>query len=426
MANEVFISYSRKDTAIANSICEALDRQGISYFIDRQGIGGGRNVPKVLAEAIVNCRIMLYLASKNSYNSKYTNVEISFAFNEKPQESILPYIIDGSCLPAEQRFLFASTNILTMDEHPIETLVRDICQLLGHEYREGIRKKKDDIAETQITPEIIAIYSDFEAEKEARDNYIKAMEAEINGDYEKTLNLYKKAAEQGNDEAKKAIEKPTLKEEEKHQKMLKELENIGLTRIVKDGGYGFADDSGEMVIPCKWKDAWAFSEGLAAVEADNEKWGFIDKTGKVVIPCKWKDTGSFSEGLAPVVNNNGKWGFIDKAGKVVIPCKWKNAWYFFDGLARIMDDNWKYGFINKAGKVVIPCQWKWVDSFSEGLARVKDDNEKWGYIDKTGNVVIPCQWKDGWDFSNGLADVTDDNGKKWKIDKTGKIVEEIK
>ncbi len=31
MAKEVFISYSWKDTAIANSICEALVRQGISY-----------------------------------------------------------------------------------------------------------------------------------------------------------------------------------------------------------------------------------------------------------------------------------------------------------------------------------------------------------------------------------------------------------
>ena len=52
---------------IANRICDALDSQGISYFIDRQGIGGGLEFPEVLADAIVNCRIMLYIASINSY-----------------------------------------------------------------------------------------------------------------------------------------------------------------------------------------------------------------------------------------------------------------------------------------------------------------------------------------------------------------------
>ena len=38
---DVFISYSRKDTEVADKICSALDRAGLSYFIDRQGIGGG-------------------------------------------------------------------------------------------------------------------------------------------------------------------------------------------------------------------------------------------------------------------------------------------------------------------------------------------------------------------------------------------------
>ena len=107
---DVFISYSRKDTAIANHICKALDKQGISYFIDRQGIGGGQEFPEILAEAIVGCRIMLYLASKNSYKSKYISKEITFAFNEKPDGSILPYIVDGSLLPPTQRFIFSSVN----------------------------------------------------------------------------------------------------------------------------------------------------------------------------------------------------------------------------------------------------------------------------------------------------------------------------
>ena len=132
MNYDIFISYSRKDTEIANRICKAFDQAGITYFIDRQGIGGGMEFPTVLAEAILNCKLMLFLASKNSYNSKFTNSEVTFAFNKKPAGSIIPYIIDDSTLPPSLEFTFSSINIRTIQEHPIETtLINDICLLLN-------------------------------------------------------------------------------------------------------------------------------------------------------------------------------------------------------------------------------------------------------------------------------------------------------
>lgn len=142
---DVFISYSRRDTAIANKICHAMENQGISYFIDRQGIGGGQEFPEILAEAIIGSRIMLYLASTHSYNSKFTNNEITFAFNEKPKGSILPYIVDGSHLPDTQRFIFSSVNVRTLEEHPVETtLMKDLCKLLGYKYSENINSGGND------------------------------------------------------------------------------------------------------------------------------------------------------------------------------------------------------------------------------------------------------------------------------------------
>ena len=132
MKYDVFISYSRKDTPIADQICAAFDRAGISYFIDRQGIGGGFEFPVVLAEAILESQVILFLASVNSYESKFTNAELTFAFNEKPKNSILPYIIDGSTMPPALRFVFASINWRTIENQPIEpVLVNDILGLLG-------------------------------------------------------------------------------------------------------------------------------------------------------------------------------------------------------------------------------------------------------------------------------------------------------
>lgn len=126
---DVFISYSRKDSDIANKICQAFDRVGVSYFIDRKGIGGGMEFPAVLAKAIKESHVFLFLASKNSYDSKFTQSEIVYAFNKKKKEDILPYIIDGSNLPDELEFTFSSINWRQMDRHPIDTvLLNDIKQ----------------------------------------------------------------------------------------------------------------------------------------------------------------------------------------------------------------------------------------------------------------------------------------------------------
>lgn len=151
MKYDVFISYSRKDTAIADKICAAFDRAGITYFIDRQGIGGAYEFPEVLANAILDSKLFLYLASENAYKSKFTNSEITFAFNEKEKNSILPYIIDSSTLPVAQRFIFSAINRRNMKEHPIETvLVPDLLCLLG-KHRQSPQKPKEIFDASKIS-----------------------------------------------------------------------------------------------------------------------------------------------------------------------------------------------------------------------------------------------------------------------------------
>ena len=116
----------------------------------------------------------------------------------------------------------------------------------------------------------------------------------------------------------------------------------GLARVHLNDKWGFIDKSGSEVIPCKYDGADSFSEGLAKVklngndgyitqtgiwydDADNNlsdnlrivlrngKYGLIDKSGTEVIPCKYDDAYPFSEGRALVVLN-GKLGTVDKSG----------------------------------------------------------------------------------------------------------------
>ncbi|MCD8387703.1 MAG: toll/interleukin-1 receptor domain-containing protein [Bacteroidales bacterium] len=131
---DVFISYSRRDTETVRKICSLFDANGISYFIDVQGIGGALEFPDVLAQAILDSRIILFVASRNSYDSKFTKSEITFAFNKKPKESILPYIIDGSALPPGLELVFSNVNISDIHNTAIgEPLLKDMLKLLGRE-----------------------------------------------------------------------------------------------------------------------------------------------------------------------------------------------------------------------------------------------------------------------------------------------------
>ena len=173
----------------------------------------------------------------------------------------------------------------------------------------------------------------------------------------------------------------------------------------------------------------------------NKKWGFVDNTGREVIPCKYEAAFDFHEGMARVwaggewyysddlgddVLSGCKIGYINKSGREIIPCQYDYAEDFHDGLANVNVEGARsvkgYGFIDKAGRVVIRDVGTAV--FSEGLASVSLGN-KWGYIDKTGQVAIPGRFDRAYDFHDGLALVRED--RTWGfIDKTGQMVVEYK
>ena len=108
------------------------------------------------------------------------------------------------------------------------------------------------------------------------------------------------------------------------------------------------DKTDRIVIPCKYDDAYDFSEGLARIKVDG-KLGYIDRTGEVVIPCRYDEAWDFKNGFASV-SVNRKWGLIDKSGNVIISFKYDNYIFFNDNLARVhKDDGLESGYINENG-----------------------------------------------------------------------------
>lgn len=68
MNHDVFISYSRLDIKHANQLCRALDEAGINYWID-QDIYGSANFVSEITKHIRNCKVVVFIASRNSASS---------------------------------------------------------------------------------------------------------------------------------------------------------------------------------------------------------------------------------------------------------------------------------------------------------------------------------------------------------------------
>ena len=75
MKYDVFVSYSRKDYVDDNgiviedspvkAIIDFLNQNQISYWFDKDGVYSGREFIELIAEAITNSKMMLFVSSKN-------------------------------------------------------------------------------------------------------------------------------------------------------------------------------------------------------------------------------------------------------------------------------------------------------------------------------------------------------------------------
>ena len=111
----------------------------------------------------------------------------------------------------------------------------------------------------------------------------------------------------------------------------------------------------------KCKNIGEFSEGLVKVLIDN-KWGYANNQGEIVIPCQYDNAGDFHENRAHVEIDH-KSGYINMLGEVVIPLEYK--------MARIYENTTTY--------VVYT-------NFKNGVASVSKDGTLI-YIDKYGHVI---------------------------------------
>ena len=136
MGAEIFISYSRKDISKAKKIKEEIEKiTSVSCWMDLDGIESGSQFEDVIISAIDNARLVVFLLSDNSMQSKWTKDEVRYAYETK--KKIIPVNIDN-CTPSGWfLFKFSGYDVIDYSEpHQKQKFYNDMSEWIGSDKKE--------------------------------------------------------------------------------------------------------------------------------------------------------------------------------------------------------------------------------------------------------------------------------------------------
>lgn len=174
----------------------------------------------------------------------------------------------------------------------------------------------------------------------------------------------------------------------------------GMAMIKTEDGYGYINESGEIVVPCEYADAWNFSDDVAIVytvlgeeDPEESEWSVIDNKGKVLFSKKgtemWPESYSYYEGLLPVHTSSGRLALIDKTGKTVTRLKASNiSSGIYNGMFVYYDeDEEKSGLMNVDGEVVMKPKFDYLQYNGKFIVGTPD-YEKYYMYDTNGEKLF--------------------------------------
>ncbi len=429
---DVFISYNRKDMEIADCLCKEMEKVGISYFIDRKGITGGDHFIKTISKEIISCKVFVFIGSTFAYQSIWTIKEVTFAFQEKGGQNVIPILTDNSPLPEDLRFLFTNVNVIQPGEDSFKQAIKAMLRMLGlslsepfnfqnayMKLKDSRKSQRDEILFWKFEDTYGPI-SDFNL-YESR--YIKEVLCPIdlpfkivqpkfpcaeNYDWDLFTRLFI-TSEKYNVESTFGTD--YFFDFSKKWKLNLQNEPEIVLKVQGSNSDGFWADRG--IHEMREHEVYCLQQDLLME--------LIDSMLTWEHP-KDKDT-VMDESCSKKLKLEKELALIEKSVFHERTKLFETVGEFHEERAKVYLNN-SIGFINTKGILVTPLEWEEAGDFSEGLACVCDWNSDFGYIDKEGNVVIPFKWFTAGPFKNGVAEVQDEDFNHYLIDQEGNIIDD--
>ena len=129
--SDIFISYSRHDKEIVLSFVKSIEQKfGAVCWIDLEGIEYGSQFEDVIVDAIDDSKVVLFMLSDYSLESKWTKREVLYA--EYEGKRIVPIIVDGKGLRKWFKFHFGNIDYVDINsQEQQEKLFKNLATWLG-------------------------------------------------------------------------------------------------------------------------------------------------------------------------------------------------------------------------------------------------------------------------------------------------------
>ena len=129
----IFISYSRIDKNIVFPFVKRIEQElSTTCWIDYEGIESGSQFEEVIVNAIEESKVVLFMLSDNSINSKWTKREVLYAEDEGKR--IVPIIVDYKGLRKWFKFHFGNVDYIDInDEGQCDKLLNNLASWIGVE-----------------------------------------------------------------------------------------------------------------------------------------------------------------------------------------------------------------------------------------------------------------------------------------------------
>lgn len=126
MAHDVFISHSAKDKKVAESICQALEKEGVSCWIAPRNIVPGRKWGGSIIDAINGSKVMVLVFSKNANESQQILREVERSVNKGIP--VIPFRIDEIDPNKDLEYYIMTEHWLDAFTKPMDQHVRRLSE----------------------------------------------------------------------------------------------------------------------------------------------------------------------------------------------------------------------------------------------------------------------------------------------------------
>ncbi|MFD2202841.1 WG repeat-containing protein [Shivajiella indica] len=165
--------------------------------------------------------------------------------------------------------------------------------------------------------------------------------------------------------------------------------NEGYFGAMKNGSFGFINNSGEWLISPQFDEVKKFNDGLAAYKM-NGLWGYVDRSGNKITPAQFDQVSDFRRGIA-TIKQGGKQNLIDRNGNLLLSQGYDRISLGADNYF-ISENNNLLGLIAPDGKEIIEPKFEELrrEDLNRILVRIGD---KFGIIDEKGDYLLPLYYK---------------------------------